>query len=71
MEKHEIKIKTESITLDQLLKWANIVTSGGEGKHLIQSGAVKLNGEVETRRAKKIFFNDVVCIHDSIELTVK
>ncbi|HHY15585.1 MAG: RNA-binding S4 domain-containing protein [Firmicutes bacterium] len=56
----EIKIKTDTIQLDQLLKWANVVASGGEGKFLIQSGAVFVNGEVEKRRAAKIKPGDIV-----------
>lgn len=50
----EIKIKTDIIQLDQLLKWTNVVASGGEAKFLIQSGQVKVNGEVETRRSLKL-----------------
>ncbi|HHT37083.1 MAG: S4 domain-containing protein YaaA [Candidatus Wallacebacter cryptica] len=62
MEK--IEIKTESINLDQLLKWANIAASGGEAKQLIQSGEVLLNGAVETRRGKKVYRNDIVTVGD-------
>ena len=71
MEIKDIKIKTESINLDQLLKWAAIVNSGGEAKQLIQRGEVFLNGEVEMRRAKKIFPNDVVLISNQVQLKVK
>ena len=62
MEK--IEIKTESINLDQLLKWANIAASGGEAKQLIQSGEVLLSGAVETRRGKKVYRNDIVTVGD-------
>ena len=62
MEK--IEIKTESINLDQLLKWANIAASGGEAKQLIQSGEVLLNGAVETRSGKKVYRNDIVTVCD-------
>lgn len=50
----EVKIKTPIIQLDQFLKWVNVVASGGEAKLLIQSGQVKVDGEVETRRARKL-----------------
>lgn len=50
----EVKIKTDVIQLDQFLKWANIVGSGGEAKILIQSGQVSVNGQIETRRSVKI-----------------
>ncbi|NMB00892.1 MAG: RNA-binding S4 domain-containing protein [Firmicutes bacterium] len=60
----EIKIKTEVIQLDQFLKWANVVASGGEAKLLIQSGQVKVNGQIETRRSAKIQAGAVVELSD-------
>lgn len=56
----EIEISTEYIKLDQLLKWANLVGSGSDAKHLIIEGQVKVNGEVETRRGKKLRPQDIV-----------
>lgn len=50
----------EYIKLDQFLKLAQLVQSGGEAKHLIQSGEVLVNGEVETRRGRKLYAGDVV-----------
>lgn len=58
MEK--IQITTEFIKLDQLLKWANVVSSGSEAKHIIIEEMVKVNGEIETRRGKKIRVGDIV-----------
>ena len=46
--------------LDQFLKWHNLVTSGGEAKIHIKSGAVKVNGEIETRRGRKLNRGDKV-----------
>ena len=46
--------------LDQFLKWQNLVTSGGEAKIFIKSGAVKVNGEIETRRGRKLNKGDKV-----------
>ena len=46
--------------LDQFLKWHNLVSSGGEAKTLITSGYVKVNGEVEKRRGKKLTKGDKV-----------
>ena len=46
--------------LDQFLKWKNFVSSGGEAKILIKSGAVKVNGLVETRRGRKLSKGDKV-----------
>jgi ribosome-associated protein len=47
-------------TLGQALKVANLVGSGGEAKVLIQAGEVLVNGEVETRRGRKLEEGDVV-----------
>lgn len=58
MEK--IKITTEFIKLDALLKFASLVSSGGEAKALIQDGQVLVNGEVCTMRGKKIRPGDSV-----------
>lgn len=52
--------KQETIKLDQFLKLADIVGSGGEAKHLIRSGVVKVNGEEETRRGRKLRNGDTV-----------
>ncbi len=59
MEK-EVKIKTETIQLDQFLKWANLVKSGGEAKNLIQAGKVMVNGEIEYSRGRQISPGDKV-----------
>ena len=55
-----MKIHTEFIKLDQLLKWENLVESGAMAKMVILNGDVKVNGEIETRRGKKIYPGDVV-----------
>lgn len=52
--------EAETIKLDQFLKLAEIVGSGGEAKHLIRSGAIQVNGEAETRRGRKLRNGDVV-----------
>ena len=49
-----VSIMTEYIKLQDAMKFANIVYSGGEAKTLIQEGAVKVNGEVCTMRGKKL-----------------
>ena len=65
-----IKITTEYIKLQDLLKFASLVGTGGEAKVLIQEGAVSVNGEVCTQRGKKIRPGDEVQIAD-IMLTVQ
>jgi len=61
---------SEPIRLDQFLKLSGLVRSGGEAKHLVQSGLVLLNGVVETRRSKKLQPGDVVTL-GSHSATVK
>ena len=46
--------------LDQFLKWNNLVASGGEAKNLIKAGEVKVNGEIEKRRGRKLIVGDKV-----------
>ena len=50
------------MTLDQFLKQAGVVGSGGQAKVLIQAGEVLLNGVVETRRGKKLAPGDIVTV---------
>ncbi len=56
----EIKITTEFIKLDALLKFAAMVGTGGEAKYVINEGLVKVNGEVCTMRGKKLHGGDTV-----------
>jgi ribosome-associated protein len=62
--------EAEFIKLDQFLKLAQVVQSGGEAKHLIQSGAVQVNGQIETRRGRKLRHGDVVVVEGE-ELVVQ
>jgi len=48
--------------LDQFLKWLGLADTGGQAKILILSGDVKVNGLVETRRGRKLFDGDKVCL---------
>ena len=56
----EIRIKDEYIKLGQALTLASLVCSGVEAKFVIEEGSVLVNGEVETRRGKKLRDGDVV-----------
>ncbi len=53
------------IRLDQLLKREGVAGTGGQAKWLIQDGAVKVNGEVETRRGRKLRAGDRVEVGDA------
>ena len=55
-----IKLREEFIKLGQALKAAGLVESGVEAKEVIQDGLVKVNGEVDTRRGKKLYDGDIV-----------
>ena len=63
---NEIKITTEFIKLDQLMKYASMVQTGGEAKALIAQGLVLVNGEICTQRGKKIRPGDVVKVGEEI-----
>ena len=56
----EIKITTEYIKLDQLLKFSGAVVTGSEAKELISENKVSVNGEICTMRGKKIVDGDTI-----------
>ena len=56
----EIKIRDEFIKLGQALKLAGVVEDGIEAKFVIQDGLVKVNGEVDERRGRKVYEGDVI-----------
>ena len=66
MEKQVIFIDTEFIKLQDLLKFAGLVETGGQAKILIQEGYVTVNGEICTMRGKKIRNGDIVTLDDDI-----
>lgn len=68
----EVEISAEPIELYKILKFENMVVSGGEAKQVISAGHVMLNGQVETRKRKKIFAGDVVELGDEkIQIVVQ
>ena len=64
-----IKLTTEFIKLDALLKLEGVAESGGDAKHLIREGLVTVNGERTTQRGKKIRPDDFVVVN--VEPTVQ
>lgn len=64
-EHREIKIDSDFIRLDSLLKLCNAVMTGGHAKIVIQEGEVKVNGEICTARGKKIRVGDEI-LFDSV-----
>lgn len=65
----EVEIRDEFIKLGQALKLAGLVESGVDAKVVIQNGEVKVNGEVDTRRGKKLVDGDVVSFNGN-EFTI-
>lgn len=57
---YTIKLREEYIKLGQALKAAGLVSSGIEAKEVIMDVLVKVNGEVDTRRGKKLYDGDTV-----------
>lgn len=55
-----VEINVEPVELCKILKFENMVESGGEAKFVISEGLVRLNGEIETRKRKKIFAGDII-----------
>jgi ribosome-associated protein len=60
MSETTLTLRGEHIALDALLKAAGLAGSGGEAKHLITAGAVRVDGRTETRRSAKIRAGQVV-----------
>ena len=52
--------KRNTIRLDQLLKLRGVAESGGHAKAMVQNGLVKVNGEVDVRRGRKLVAGDVI-----------
>ena len=65
----EIRIRDEFIKLGQLLKLADLLQDGLEAKYVITDGLVKVNGEMDDRRGRKVYEGDVVS-YDGKEIKV-
>ena len=70
MQKIEFELKSEFVEVNQLLKLAGLVDSGGAGKNLVASGVVKVDGKQELRKTAKIRTGQVVTLGD-VEITVR
>jgi ribosome-associated protein len=58
----DVPIRDEVIRLGQLLKYAGLVDSGAEAKHVLSEGMVSVNGEAEERRGRQLRAGDVVLL---------
>ena len=67
MEKiKEIKIKDEFITLGQFIKLVDLVFSGGEVKYFLANNEVLINNELDSRRGRKLYKDDLIKIEGNI-----
>jgi len=65
-----VKLKSSPTELYKILKFEGLVASGGEAKQVISDGLVLVNGEVETRKRKKIISGDTVQFNgDTLQIT--
>ena len=60
IEMRDVEITKEPVELFKILKFEGIASSGGEAKAAIAEGLVMVNGEVETRKRKKIVAGDII-----------
>ena len=70
MRRETAEINTESIQLDQFIKWIGITETGGQARFLVDEGTVSVNGVQVTERRKRLFPGDCVVI-DGTEYLVK
>ena len=66
----EVPIRTETISLDALLKWAGAAQTGGEAKRLIQHGQIQVNGRPERRRSHRVGPGDTVTMPDGKKMVI-
>ena len=70
MQKEQIAIITEFITMDKLMKFSGVADTGGQAFLMVEDGIIKLNGKLVTEKRKKVFPGDIVNIDNQIELTI-
>lgn len=65
------KLREEYITLQQLLKACDVISSGGEIKMFLENENIYVNGERETRRGKKLRIGDIVTDDDQLRIEIE
>ena len=70
MQKAEVVIDTEYMSMDKLLKFSGIADTGGQAFMMVEDGIITLNGVLVTEKRKKVRPGDVVNIDNQVELTV-
>jgi ribosome-associated protein len=59
-----VEVTKEPVELYKILKFEGLVSSGGEAKNVVAEGLVSVNGEIETRKRKKIVAGDIIKFAD-------
>lgn len=62
----EVKLHTSPVALFKVLKFEGLASSGAEAKQLVADGHVLVNGEVETRKARKLVAGDQIQLGDEV-----
>lgn len=65
MDSQTFQLRGDHIELNQLLKLAGLCASGGAGKMLVASGVVRVDGEIELRKTRKVRAGEVVTVGDT------
>lgn len=65
-----IIIRSEFITLAQLLKLSDVIASGGQAKHFLANNTVVINGVNDNRRGRKLYVGDKIVINNNLCLTL-
>jgi len=65
-----VEIATQPIELYKIFKIANLVNGGGEAKHIISEGYVAVNGEIETRKRRKMVDGDLIEFNQEFYLVI-
>ena len=60
MYHEKVAIKTKTIQLDQFLKWAGLISTGGEIKPLLEEKRIRRNGEIETAKRRQLSVGDII-----------
>ncbi len=66
-----VTITTPYITLGQFLKYIDIASSGGEVKSILQTQSIRVDGEIETRRGRKLYPGSVVTMEDETSFRIE
>ena len=69
--RRKVEIDVEPVELYKILKFENLAASGGEAKFRIQDGQVRVNGQTETRKRRKIRHGDVIETPEAVLTIVK